>query len=207
MSHCGAAEVDARSLTLRPSCLQSERERLSDFNLLVTDSIELVELTAAGMEQMMRSGRQRKPVTGNVGIRCRYCAEKGRSPPGSESYPDTLQNLSHNVYNLTKRHLVKECRNIPESTRERLIETKKITTSQSMEKARIGLPVYLKLVTKEFGLIDIGERQGIRCTVAGGNQEARAEESTYTSLHEALSGPAMDEDDTVVYTVTQQAAV
>lgn len=87
MIHCGVAEGDARTLTLRPICLQFERERLSDFNLLVTDSIELVELTAAGMEQMRRSGRQRKPATGNVGIRCRYCAEQGRSPPSSETIP------------------------------------------------------------------------------------------------------------------------
>jgi hypothetical protein len=179
MIHCGVAEGDARTLTLRPICLQFERERLSDFNLLVTDSIELVELTAAGMEQMRRSGRQRKPATGNVGIRCRYCAEQGRSPPSSETYPDTLQNLSHNVYNLTNRHLIKECRKIPESIRLRLIETKKVTTSQSMEKARLGLPAYLKLVTKELGLIDIGNRQGVRCTIADG---------------EAVSEPANDED-------------
>jgi hypothetical protein len=48
-----------------------------------------------------------------------------------------------------------------------------------MEKARLGLPAYLKLVTKELGLIDIGNRQGVRCTIADG---------------EAVPEPANDEN-------------
>jgi len=54
------------------------------------------------------------------------------------------------------------CQYIPKQKQEKLIHNKKTTTSQSMEKKRIGLPVYLKLLAHDFGLTDNDKSEGIQ---------------------------------------------
>jgi hypothetical protein len=69
---------------------------------------------------------------------------------------------------MATRYLTTACPFIPKDEHERLMHTKKESTSQSMEKRRTGLPVYLGLVAQEFGLTDGIEKNGIvRCSVGG----------------------------------------
>lgn len=150
------------SLTLRPTCLESQRESLSDFNYLVTESIEFIEATSSDVKRLGRSQRKRDPLEGNIGIRCVYC--QGQTSR-SISFPDDCKALPNNIYNMTKRHLMESCPSIPSQVRTKLTETKQSTTSQSMMKDRIGLPIYLKMVQVEFGLTDHGKKEGIRCSI------------------------------------------
>ena len=166
-------------LSMKPSSLEIQRSQLSDFNILVTESIELFELGEDDVERFAIRHRKRHPQCGDVGIRCVYCAEKGVQPPGSVSYPDNLKSLPFNVYNMTNRHLLLSCKNIPKHTQKELKTTKKNTTSQSMEKKSIGLPVYLKMLVHEFNLTDDkDEKQGIqRIAVVGSTGSSRIENS------------------------------
>ena len=163
---CRRGVLQGRTVSLRPACLSLQRQLLADFNVLVTDSIELIELSSSQDIARLSSGNRRKnsPKLGDIGIRCRYCAENNLQPPGSTMYPETLKTLPHNMYNMVCRHLVSVCQSIPKKTQQKLVHDKQNATKQSMLKDRIGLPVYLKLVINEFGLIDGGENRGIHRT-------------------------------------------
>mmetsp|Transcript_8402 Transcript_8402/g.8256 ORF Transcript_8402/g.8256 Transcript_8402/m.8256 type:complete len:356 (+) Transcript_8402:46-1113(+) len=176
-SACTTA-TDGR-LSMKPSSLKIQRQQLSDFNILVTASIELFELGEEDVARFAIRHRKRHPQCGDVGIRCVYCAEKGVQPPGSVSYPDNLKSVPFNVYNMTNRHLLLSCKNIPKHTQKELKTTKKITTSQSMEKKSIGLPVYLKMLVHEYNLTDDkDEKQGIqRIAVVDSTSSSRIENS------------------------------
>jgi hypothetical protein len=151
--------------------LETRRQLLSDFNILVTDAVELIQLsTPEDIDRLKMSNKRRRlaPKLGNIGIRCRYCAQnKLTSPPGSNVYPQSLKSLPHNIYNLVNRHLMSSCQNISREKQQQLVQDKKITTKQSMEKNRIGLPVYLRLLAEAFGLTDDGKSEGIRCSMMG----------------------------------------
>ena len=152
------------SVSLRPSCLDEQRKRLSDFNWKLTEAIELIEVAPDDINELAKTKqRGRTPKVGDIGIRCVYCARKGTQPAGSNVYPTKLKTLPHSMYNLVVRHLIQCCQNIPKNLRGELIQDKKITTSQSMEKGRIGLPVYLQMISDEFGLADCGQTVGVRC--------------------------------------------
>ena len=166
---CKIGCLEGPSVSLRPACLNAQRQLLSDFNLLVTDSVELIELsTLEDIERLQKSNKRRKlaPKVGNIGIRCRFCAQNRlMSPPHSNVYPQSLKSLSHNIYNLITRHLMSSCPNIPKVLQQQLVHDKQISTKQSMQKDRIGLPMYLQMLTKEFRLTDDGKNEGIRCSM------------------------------------------
>jgi len=164
---CLKEGLSGASVSLHPACLESKRGLLSDFNFLVTESIELVEVSSEDAGRIPpRLSRKIAPKVGDIGIRCVYCAAKGIQPAGSNMYPRKLKNLAHTMYNLVTRHLMSSCQNIPKSIQKQLKQDRKKTTSQSMMKDRIGLPVYLQLLSNEFGLTDDdGESGGIRCSV------------------------------------------
>mmetsp|Transcript_49708 Transcript_49708/g.58012 ORF Transcript_49708/g.58012 Transcript_49708/m.58012 type:complete len:389 (-) Transcript_49708:512-1678(-) len=151
------------SISMQPACLKIQREQLSDFNILITESIELFELAEYGdVRRFAIKHRKRHPQCGDVGIRCAHCAANGVQPPGSVSYPDNLKSLPFNIYNMTKRHLSLSCKHISKHTQIQLTTAKKNTTSQSMQKERIGLPVYLRMIVHAFSLTDKVKNQGIQ---------------------------------------------
>lgn len=157
---CNHSAMKGTSLSLRPTCL--EVFFLSDFNALVTESIELIEITEDDTKRFAKTQRKRTPQAGNIGIRCVYCAEKGVQPPGSMSCPDDLRGLPYNIYNMVNRHLLSSCKHIPKQVRSKMEMAKKTTTSQSMQKNRIGLPVYFKILVDKFSLTDNGMKEGIQ---------------------------------------------
>lgn len=162
---CSQSAMKGASLSLRPDCMAASRGMLSDFNYLVTESIEMVEVAQDDMERFAKTQRKRTPQVGNVGIRCVYCAANGVQPPGSMSCPDNLQSLPHNIYNMAQRHLLSSCKKIPKHIQVQLNVTKKTSLSQSMQKNHIGLPVYCKKLAYMFSLADNGTKEGIQRAV------------------------------------------
>lgn len=163
---CHKGSMVGLCVSLRPPSLNDSRIQLSEFNWKVTEAIELIEVSPEDISELAKTvQRGRTPRVGDIGIRCVYCARKGIQPAGSNVYPKTLKSLPHNMYNLVVRHLLGSCQNIPKATQDELSENKTRTTKQSMMKDRIGLPVYLQMLTELFALTDLGEAQGIRRVV------------------------------------------
>jgi len=148
-------------LSLCPERWNSTRETLSDFNILVTNSIELIQASQSDIESLPCRHRKRNPLVGAIGIRCIYCVGKACSSTGSISFPDDLGTLPHNIYMMTKRHMLNSCQNIPKAMKEQMNATRPFSTQQSGSKGRIGLPAYLKILINDFGLTDNGKKEGI----------------------------------------------
>ena len=132
----------------------TDQRQLSKFNTLVTQSIELVEATEHDLQLLNASKRnlKRKPIIGNVGIRCIHCFRNGNASTGAISYPAHLGNLSHNIYNMATRHLLQTCQSIPSAFREEMQLAKSTTTSESMRKDGLGLPEYLLSIVTKYNL-------------------------------------------------------
>jgi hypothetical protein len=169
---CFQSAMKGTSLTLRPACMEEMRTRLSDYNVLVTESIELVEVSQDDIGRFAKSQRKRTLQVGNVGIRCVYCVANGAQPPGSMSCPQNLRSLPHNIYNMVQRHLLSSCPYIPKNVQNQLELAKKNTTSQSGQKGRIGLPLYFTRLVNEFGLTDNGKNEGMQRFI--GNRDTLA---------------------------------
>jgi hypothetical protein len=169
------SSVTQAALSLRPEVLQADRDKLSDFNKLITESIELFEASKTDVETQKIGNGRRNIELGNVGIRCRHCAELGVMTIGSIAYTNDLQPLPNNMFTMVKRHLLETCQNVSKELRSTLLDAKKFSTSQSMSKGRIGLPAYLRTLITHFDLTDEGKKEGVRRRVGAG---LRGERST-----------------------------
>lgn len=154
--------VTQASLSLEPVALESERDKLSDFNRLIVKSIELFEASAIDVEMQHLGNGYRKIEVGNVGIRCRHCAQLGVLTIGSIAYTNELKHLPHNMYTMVVRHLLESCRSVREDLKHQLLQAKPSSTSQSLRKGALGLPAYLRLLIDHYDLTDDGKREGIR---------------------------------------------
>jgi hypothetical protein len=163
--------VTQASLSLEPVALETERVKLSDFNLLIVKSIELFEASATDVEMQHLGSGNRKIELGNVGIRCRHCAQLGVLTIGSVSYTNNLTTLPHNMYTMVARHLLESCSNVREDLKHQLLQAKKSSTSQSLRKGALGLPAYLRLLIELYGLTDDGKREGVRRKSVGGDRK------------------------------------
>jgi hypothetical protein len=161
--------VTQASLSLEPVALESERDKLSDFNRLIVKSIELFEASAIDVEMQHLGNGYRKIEVGNVGIRCRHCAQLGVLTIGSIAYTNELKHLPHNMYTMVVRHLLESCQNVREDLKHQLRQAKTSSTSQSLRKGALGLPAYLRLLIDHYGLTDVGKREGIRRKSVEGN--------------------------------------
>jgi hypothetical protein len=177
---------------LRPPQQESSRQQLSDYNLILTTCVEIIAASPQDVQTELTHNRRRRIQLGDVGIRCRACAQAGRYSIGSVKYPDCLEHLVHNIYVMVDRHLLKTCPNISAHEQARLRETKPNSTSQSMYKHRIGLPIYLKMIYQEFGLVNRGNRQGVVCRQSLSTSDKWAAPSL---LIDASAAATDDEDD------------
>jgi hypothetical protein len=143
--------------------LQQERSRLSLFNQLVTESIELVEASTNDIELLLAKSRnlKRKPIPGNIGIRCRHCFLEGTAATGAICYPAELKNLPFNAYNMATRHLIKTCQSISEDMRNEIRLAQKTSTSESARTESLGLPEYLRMIANKYGLVtkEVGKEE------------------------------------------------
>lgn len=154
--------VPKSGISLLPDCLKLSSSKLSDLShLLVSGSIELFEATDADLEVQNGGSGNRNIEVGNIGIRCVHCSNGGVMRTGSVSYPNNLQTLPHNVYNMVHRHLLNSCQAITSDIRYRIVRAKLESTSQSVRRGGLGLPAYLKMVYAYYDLTDGGLKEGI----------------------------------------------
>ena len=158
----GDNSVTQEKFSLKPTLLTERISILSSFNQLVTKSIELFEAAENDVERQNRGCGKRRIQVGDVGIRCKYCANSNKMTSGSIHYASNLKLLHANIYVMADRHLLKNCPSIDADQREEMRTTKKSTTRESMSAGRIGLPVYLKDVIAHFSLTDNGATDGVR---------------------------------------------
>lgn len=153
--------VTKSSLSLRPDAFHNDYLKLSDFSQIIADSIELFAATEADVERQVVGNGRRKIEVGNIGIRCRQCAKNGVLTVGSISYPNDLKTFPHNMYSMTKRHLMGNCQSVSYDLQQRLQLSKQCSTSQSMQKGAIGLPAYVRILTGYLDLTDDGKTEGV----------------------------------------------
>jgi hypothetical protein len=134
-----------------PLALDTDEERLSPYQCLVRNQIELFE-TASGDIEGKAQGRNTPIVAGQVGIRCRHCSSV---PPANRSsgaifYSHTLSGLYQVSQNMCKTHFLTRCRNIPEDTKEKLAGLRKNLNRGS------GGKQYWSDSARSLGVIDDG---------------------------------------------------
>lgn len=190
------SSVTQAALSLRPEALQADRDKLSDFNKLITESIELFEASSTDVATQRIGNGRRAIELGNVGLRCRHCAELGVMTIGSIAYTNELKPLPHNMYTMVKRHLLETCKNVSEELRSTLLIAKKSSTSQSMTRGRIGLPAYLRTLITHFGLTDDGKKDGVRRRVdtgLSGDQVMRSQNNEHVNITGTAAGLSGDQ--------------
>jgi len=115
------------SLTNRPAIplsLELDEKTLSPYQCELRKHIELFETQMEDITTLQ--GRNIPIKLGQVGIRCRHCAQHrnaaGRISKGGVYYSKSLEGLYQVAQNLSKVHLCSSCPNIPESTKARLAQ-------------------------------------------------------------------------------------
>ena len=156
------SHVTQLSLSLQPEVLRDEFAKLSDFNKLILGSMEFFEASESDVDKQVAGNGRRNIEVGNIGIRCKECVQTGVLTVGSISYTNDLKTLPHNMYVMTKRHLLGNCPNVVPTLRFELERSKKCSTSQSMTKGALGLPSYLRRLIASYELTDDGKANGVR---------------------------------------------
>jgi hypothetical protein len=107
--------------TGRPPALlfvSSDKERLSQYQILVRQQIEVFEALQEDVETTAQ-GRVRRIILGQVGIRCRHCTilPPGGRRRGAFYYPTRLDGVYQAAQNMTKSHLADQCRHVTADVR------------------------------------------------------------------------------------------
>ena len=108
-----------RPITLYMEC---DMDSLSEYQCLIRQQIELFEadkLEAASSVQ----GRNKQVVEGQIGIRCRHCANipPRKRQKGSMYFPTKLDRIYQAAQNLSGFHLCENCEHVPEPLRKRIL--------------------------------------------------------------------------------------
>lgn len=161
-----------------PVCLHLDldEQTLSDYQCLLRKHIELFETRPEDIQSGVQ-GRNTPIRVGQVGIRCRHCANVRRAetnttsnpaPParrpkkGTIYYSRTLDGLYQVAQNLTKVHLCNSCPNIPGEVKARLSEMQKVNKRTS------GGKEYWVYGLKELGVYEDNHLLRFRHLSAGG---------------------------------------
>ena len=122
-----AASIDAakREEVHPPVCvyMNSDEDHLSKYQCLLRKQLEFFEATKDDV-QWNAQGRNKPIVLGQVGIRCRYCAQlpAWSRARGAVYYSSSLVGLYQAAQNLSKNHFSNHCRLLPEPARRHLVE-------------------------------------------------------------------------------------
>jgi hypothetical protein len=140
-----------------PLSLPEDNDKLSPFQILLRNQIEVFK--ASGEDTSTHTRGRNKPISlGQVGIRCRHCANLPvkRRQKGATYYPSTIMGIYQAAQNMSVTHLQEgSCNEMPEDVKqefERLVSTKATSTGA-------GRP-YWAQAAKQLGLIDTDD--GIR---------------------------------------------
>ena len=108
-----------------PMFLSCDEESLSEYQCFLRQQIELFEATNDDL-QLNAQKMNKSVVLGQVGIRCRHCAQV---PPwtrarGAVYYSATLDGLYQAGQNMSKNHLSHHCTSMPDPLKQRLLDLK-----------------------------------------------------------------------------------
>jgi hypothetical protein len=125
---------------------------LTEYQCLLRQQIELFEATVEDL-QASAQGRNSPIQIGQVGIRCKYCANmpiKCRSR-GAVYFPRSIDGIYQVAQNLTKIHLCNSCTRVPEDLRKKLTELSKVN-----KRASGGKRYWIERV-REIGIYEDGK--------------------------------------------------
>lgn len=115
-----AGSVASRTAPLFMAC---DVESLSEYQCLIRKQIELFSATTSDIELTVQ-GRNRHIEAGQVGVRCRHCADlpiKKRAR-GAVYYPSKLGCIYQAAQNMASVHLTKHCTRVPSYIRTELLK-------------------------------------------------------------------------------------
>lgn len=117
---CNSSQKMKRNpITLYMDC---DSDSLSEYQCLIRQQIELFEADKSEATTSVQ-GRNKQIVEGQVGIRCRHCAN---IPPrqrqkGSMYFPTKLDRIYQAAQNLSSFHLCENCTSVPEGLRKKIL--------------------------------------------------------------------------------------
>ena len=140
--------------------LQCDGDELSEYQILIRQQLEIFEATSVDIQQATQ-GQKKRPVIGQVGIRCKHCSgfplrQRGK---GAVYFPKKLEAVYQASQNMAKSHLCSSCTSIPAQLKQQLC-----TLRQRKETATGGKRYWasgaraMGLQETEHGLKLIGER-------------------------------------------------
>jgi hypothetical protein len=132
--------------------LACDAESLSEYQCLIRKQIELFSATYSDIEMTVQ-GRNRKIHAGQVGVRCRHCADipiKKRAR-GAVYYPSKLSCIYQAAQNMSSVHLVKHCTRVPASIRAELMKKDRKSSAGSGKE-------YWAVGARSMGIIEIDGR-------------------------------------------------
>lgn len=142
-----------------PLLLPNDKALLSDYQILIRESLEFFEVQASDMLSSV-PGRKKNVEVGQVGIRCRYCAHrpahwKGR---GAVYFPGNLASVYQAAQNMASNHLLKACEELPADVNEKFAAARQ---KQKEETRRSGGKTYWTETSRHVGLEEREGRSGI----------------------------------------------
>lgn len=169
---CGRTRVTSMmrdSLPSRRKVLFERRDdkSLSPFQCLLRRQIELFEADQRdvdGINQLRKNQRRRgrqdmkkQIIVGQVGIRCIHCGSQAMSIPGAVLFP-TLQSTYRASKTMADRHLMHNCTNIPEFTRQELIRVHLLENSTDSS-VRLGGACDWASALQAAGVVQTAEKR------------------------------------------------
>ena len=136
-----------------PLFLECDEDTLSEYQCLLRKQIEVFE---ASPEDVRRSAQGRNtPISlGQVGIRCRHCANAGDSIPsqlrGAVYFSQTVDGIYQVAQNMSKVHFCGRCPRTPEPVKKRLSELRGLNQRAS------GGKKYWTTAAKALGIFEEG---------------------------------------------------
>ena len=118
--------------------------------------IEGITLLRRNQDRHGRQERKKNIIVGQVGIRCIHCGSHSMSTPGAAYFP-SHRSMYRASKTLADRHLMNNCINIPESTRQELIRVHSQETMADSPPVR-GCRVWESSL-QGIGVVQDGERR------------------------------------------------
>lgn len=139
---------------LSVSLIPEKRDILSDYNLMLTENIELFEVPTV---YNIRDGADRICTTGlptsKVGLRCIHCSSHVGQVTAASFFPSSIGSIASGVGTIGARHFTGgKCPNISNSIMGMLKQNKKASQQQTRTQGRIGLDAYCRALSKRIGI-------------------------------------------------------
>lgn len=121
------------------SLIPEDENILSDYNILLTQNIELFQVSA----------------TKRIGLRCKDCGVQGHNTTAATFFPSSINSIASGIGTIGARHFIGgKCPSISTDTMNRLKQFKKTSQQQTRTRGRISLDAHCKEIAKRENLIN-----------------------------------------------------